>query len=136
MTSLPHLNAALNATSALALALGYVFIRRRRVAAHLTCMLTALCVSALFLTSYLVYHLQVGSVRFQGDGWLRVLYLGILISHIALAVTVLPLAAITLYRAGTGQFHRHRALAHWTLPVWFYVSITGVAVYLMLYRLG
>lgn len=134
--SLPHLNAALNGSAAVALGAGYVFIRRRWIAAHRACMIAALTISAAFLLSYLVYHFQVGSVRYQGEGWIRRVYFTILISHTVLAAAILPLIGATLYRTWKRQFERHGALARWTLPLWMYVSITGVAVYLMLYQLG
>jgi uncharacterized membrane protein YozB (DUF420 family) len=135
LRDLPALNALLNATAALLLATGWVLIRRRRVAAHRACMVAALVCSAAFLTSYLYYHFHVGSVRFQGTGGVRTLYFAILISHTVLAALVPPLALVTLYRALRRRFARHRAIARWTLPVWLYVSVTGVAVYWMLYRM-
>lgn len=134
--TLPHVNAALNGVAALALTGGYLFIRRGRVAAHLACMSTAFAVSALFLVSYLFYHFQVGSVSYEGETWLRPVYFAILISHSVLAALVPPLAIITLYRAWRRQFGRHRALARWTVPVWLYVSVTGILVYLLLYQIG
>ncbi|MFI5397657.1 MAG: DUF420 domain-containing protein [Candidatus Binatia bacterium] len=133
---LPTLNAALNGTSAVLLAFGYRFIRRREIAAHRICMLAAFGVSTLFLISYLTYHYQVGSVRFPGSGWLRGLYLTILATHTLLAALVPPLAIVTLSRAVAERFDKHRRLARWTLPIWLYVSVTGVIVYWMLYHLG
>jgi uncharacterized membrane protein YozB (DUF420 family) len=133
---LPTLNAALNGTSALLLLFGYRFIRRREIAAHRACMIAACAVSALFLISYLTYHYQVGSVRFPGSGWLRGLYLTILASHTLLAAFVPPLAIVTLWRAVAQRFDQHRRLARWTLPIWLYVSVTGVIVYWMLYHLA
>jgi len=132
---LPTLNAGLNATSAVLLLLGYRFIRRRQVAAHRACMLAAFAASSLFLIAYLTYHFQVGSVRFTGTGGLRSVYLTILASHTLLAALVPPLAIITLWRAMRARFDRHRRIARWTLPVWLYVSVTGVVVYWMLYHL-
>ena len=132
---LPTVNAVLNSTSAVLLGFGYHFIRRRQVAAHRACMLAAFAVSVLFLVSYLTYHAHVGSVRFSGTGAVRALYLSILVSHSVLAALVPPLAVLTLYRALRGQVDRHRRLARWTLPIWLYVSVTGVVVYLMLYHL-
>lgn len=132
---LPHLNAALNLAAALFLTFGYGFIRRKNIAAHKACMLSATAVSAAFLTSYLIYHAHAGSVKFTGHGAIRPMYFAILISHTLLAAAVPILVAITLYRALRGQFDRHRAIARWTLPIWLYVSVTGVLVYLMLYRL-
>lgn len=134
--ALPTLNATLNATSAVLLALGYRFIRRRQIAAHRFCMVAAFCVSILFLISYLTYHYQVGSVRFPWTGWVRGLYLTILATHTVLAALVPPLAIITLSRAVRARFDRHRRIARWTLPIWFYVSVTGVVVYWMLYHLA
>ena len=133
---LPTLNAALNGTSAVLLVFGYRFIRRREIRAHRACMLAAFGVSTLFLISYLTYHYQVGSVRFPGSGWLRGLYLTILASHTFLAALVPPLAIVTLWRAVAERFDKHRRLARWTLPIWLYVSITGVIVYWMLYHLA
>jgi uncharacterized membrane protein YozB (DUF420 family) len=132
---LPHLNASLNATSGLLLLAGFFFIRRRRVTAHLVCMVGALCVSALFLVSYLVYHYNYGSVRFTGQGAVRRLYLGILLTHTVLATVIVPLILLTVRRAVRGEFRLHRRLARWTYPLWLYVSATGVIVYLMLYHL-
>ena len=131
---LPTLNAALNATSAILLVTGYSFIRLRRVTAHRACMLLALLASALFLTSYVVYHARVGSIPYRGSGWLRPAYFTILISHTVLAVAIVPLVAITVARALRTDFARHAAIARVTLPIWIYVSITGVVVYLMLYH--
>ena len=130
---LPGLNAVLNSTSALLLVTGWVLIRRRRIAAHQACMTAAFCVSALFLVSYLVYHAKAGSVPYTGTGAARVVYFVILISHIILAAAIVPLALTTLARAWRGHFDRHARLARWTLPIWLYVSVTGVIVYLMLY---
>jgi uncharacterized membrane protein YozB (DUF420 family) len=132
---LPAVNATLNATSALLLVTGYLFIRRRNITAHKICMGSAFTTSTLFLISYLTYHYHAGSVRFTGQGWVRPLYFTILISHTALAVLVVPLAATTLYRAWTEQFKKHVRIARWTLPIWLYVSVTGVIVYWMLYQL-
>jgi uncharacterized membrane protein YozB (DUF420 family) len=132
---LPTLNATLNATSAVLLAAGYAAIRADKLAAHLALMLGACVASTVFLVSYLVYHAQVGSVPFQGTGWIRPVYFAILISHTVLAVAIVPLVLRTLWLAGWKRFAAHRALARWTLPLWFYVSVTGVIVYWMLYRL-
>ena len=132
---LPTLNAVLNACSAALLLWGWRLIRRGRREAHRRVMIAALVSSALFLTSYLVYHAQVGSVRFQRGGAVRTLYFAILISHTILAVCIVPLIAITLTHALRGRFERHRRLARVTLPLWAYVSVTGVVVYWMLYRL-
>jgi len=135
IASLPTLNAFLNATSAVLLVTGYRFIRQRNLRAHRACMLTAFTVSVLFLLSYLTYHYQAGTTRFSGQGWVRLVYFAILISHTALAMLVPFLAVITLFRAVKEQFLRHRRIARWTLPIWLYVSVTGVVVYLMLYHL-
>ena len=132
---LPALNAILNATSAGLLALGYALIRRGRRDAHQQVMQAALACSALFLVSYLTYHAQVGSVRFQGQGPVRTVYFAILISHTILAIVIVPMVLVTFVRARRGRFDRHRAIARVTLPLWAYVSVTGVVVYWMLYRL-
>ena len=131
----PVINAALNGTSAMLLLAGRWQIKRGRMAAHRALMLTAVCTSALFLTSYLYYHWHVGSIPFQGQGWSRPLYFSILISHTILAVTIVPLVLITLSRALRQRFDRHRAIARWTYPLWLYVSVTGVVIYFMLYHL-
>jgi uncharacterized membrane protein YozB (DUF420 family) len=129
------LNASLNATSAVLLTSGFIMIRRRRIQAHRACMLSAFFVSTAFLISYVTYHIRVGNVLFQGQGWIRPIYFTLLISHITLAIVILPLALITLSRALREQFDRHRRIARWTLPLWLYVSVTGVIVYIMLYHL-
>jgi uncharacterized membrane protein YozB (DUF420 family) len=131
---LPALNATLNATSALLLLSGWVGIRRRNIAVHRALMVAALVTSTAFLVSYLVYHAQVGSVRYQGQGWIRRLYFGILSTHTVLAAAIVPLVIITARRAIRRDFVRHRAIARWTLPLWMYVSVTGVVIYYMLYR--
>jgi uncharacterized membrane protein YozB (DUF420 family) len=131
----PTLNAALNASSAVLLVLGYFLIRGRRIEAHKKCMLGAFACSIVFLVSYVIYHLQVGSVRFQGQGWIRPVYFTLLGTHTVLAVTVVPLALVTLARSLKGNFEAHRRVARWTLPVWLYVSATGVIVYFLLYHL-
>lgn len=136
LRDLPTLNALLNALAALLLVVGWLLIRRRRIEAHRRAMLAAFATSALFLASYLVYHFQVGSVRFQGQGAVRAFYFAILLSHTVLAAAVPPLALITLSRALARKFDSHRRIARWTLPIWLYVSITGVVVYWMLYRIG
>lgn len=132
--SLPLANAILNATSTLLLITGYVFIRRKDRVRHRACMLGALTASVLFLISYLVYHYNVGSVRFTGQGWVRTLYFVVLISHTILAVAIPPLAVITLIRAVGGEFAKHKRIARWTFPIWLYVSFTGVVIYVMLYQ--
>jgi uncharacterized membrane protein YozB (DUF420 family) len=135
LTDLPAVNAVLNATSAVLLASGYRFIRQRQIIAHKRCMLAACGTSALFLLSYLTYHYHVGSMPFRGQGWVRPLYFTILISHTILAVVIVPLALLTLFRAWKADFARHVRIARWTLPIWFYVSLTGVIIYVMLYQL-
>ena len=132
---LPALNAGLNSLSAILLITGWFLIRNRKIAAHRAVMIAALVTSALFLTSYLIYHAQVGSVRFEGQGPIRTVYFAILITHTILAAAVPFLAGITVWRAYKGRFDRHRAIARWTLPIWLYVSVTGVVVYLMLYQM-
>jgi uncharacterized membrane protein YozB (DUF420 family) len=132
---LPTVNAVLNALSGILLLVGYVLIRQGRREAHRRTMLAAVACSAVFLVSYLTYHFQVGSVRFQGQGLLRTAYFAILISHTLLAVSILPLVLVTLRHALGGRFDRHRRVARLTLPLWGYVSVTGVVVYWMLYRL-
>ena len=134
--NLPHLNAALNATSAVLLTIGWALIRTKRVAAHRRFMIAAFVTSALFLTSYVIFHSQVGSRPFAGTGVLRTVYFAILIPHVVLAAAVLPLAVITLRRGLRRDDARHRRIARWTLPIWLFVSVTGVLVYVMLYRLG
>lgn len=135
MSELPAVNAILNATSAVFLALGFGCIRRKRVGAHRFYMLGAVAVSALFLVSYLTYHWHAGHKLFAGHGVVRLVYLTILLSHTLLAMVVaLYLAPVTLSRAWRERFDRHRAIARWTLPIWFYVSLTGVIVYFMLYH--
>lgn len=132
---LPSLNALLNASAALLLIAGYALIRQGRKRAHRSVMLAAFSVSVLFLISYLVYHFQAGTVRFQGTGALRTVYLTILATHTVLAAAVPPLAVITLTRGLRARYPAHRRIARWTLPIWLYVSLTGVVVYWMLYRL-
>jgi uncharacterized membrane protein YozB (DUF420 family) len=132
---LPHLNACLNGTSALLLITGYSFIRKRNVAAHRTCQIAALVISLLFLASYLTYHYNHGATRFQGTGIVRTFYFTVLTSHTILAVVIVPLVFLTFYRAFRNEFGRHRRIARITLPIWLYVSITGVIVYLMLYQI-
>jgi uncharacterized membrane protein YozB (DUF420 family) len=128
-------NAVLNATAAVLLVWGYTRIRRRRIAQHRRVMQTAFAVSCLFLVCYLVYHYQVGSVRFPKTGALKTLYLAILGTHTLLAAAVPVLAIITLRRGLSARYDKHRRIARWTLPIWLYVSVTGVVVYLMLYHL-
>ena len=134
---LPIVNASLNCTSALLLTAGYHFIRRKDRLAHQRCMVAAFITSTLFLLSYLIYHFHVlpGSVPFRGVGSIRMVYFFILFTHIVLAATILPLALITLVRASKQKFEQHRRIARWTLPLWLYVSVTGVVIYWMLYEM-
>ncbi|HEX2462614.1 MAG TPA: DUF420 domain-containing protein [Vicinamibacterales bacterium] len=135
ISDLPALNASLNAISAALLTCGWVLIKRGRVEQHRRCMLAAFGTSALFLASYVVYHANIGSRPFQGQGPIRVAYFAILITHVVLAAAILPLSLVTLRRGLTAQYDRHVRIARWTLPIWLYVSITGVIVYVMLYHL-
>jgi uncharacterized membrane protein YozB (DUF420 family) len=135
LSSLPTLNALLNGISGLFLIAGYILIRQRKIRAHRACMLGAFTTSTLFLVSYLIYHYNVGSVSFTGTGVIRFVYFTILITHVVLAVVILPLALITLVHALREKFDRHARIARWTLPLWLYVSVTGVVVYVMLYQL-
>ncbi len=135
VSALPALNATLNGASAVLLAAGYGFIRRRRVAAHVACMLAAFGVSTLFLVSYVVYHWHAGSRPFTGQGWIRPVYFALLLTHIVLAAAIVPLALTTIWRGASAQLGRHVRIARWTLPIWLYVSVTGVAIFWMLYRL-
>jgi putative membrane protein len=132
---LPALNASLNALASVFLVTGWVLIRQNKRGAHRVCMLAACAVSATFLTSYLIYHFNVGSVPFQKQGLIRTVYLTILFTHIVLAMVIVPLIFMSLSRALSARFDRHRRIARWTLPLWLYVSATGVIVYLMLYRM-
>lgn len=135
LQSLPPINAALNSLSALLLLCALYLIRRRRAHAHHRVMLGACLTSALFLVSYLVYHAQHGTTHFVAPPRVRSMYLGILLSHTVLAALTLPLVAMSLYRAFRGQYHRHKRISRFTLPIWLYVSVTGVIIYLMLYQL-
>jgi len=135
VSALPTVNAVLNGTSALLLVTGYLLIRRRRVGAHKACMVTAFATSTVFLASYLSLRYYAGMTTFTGQGWVRPVYFTILTSHTILAALIVPLALVTLARALRARFDRHVRIARWTLPVWLYVSVTGVVVYLMLYRL-
>jgi uncharacterized membrane protein YozB (DUF420 family) len=131
----PAIDATLNGISAVLLFTGWMFIKRGRMAAHRACMLAAVVSSSLFLGCYLYYHFHVGSVHFQGHGIWRPIYFAILISHVTLAIVIVPMVIITLSRALRERFDRHRAIAIWTFPLWMYVSVTGVIVYAMLYHL-
>jgi putative membrane protein len=132
---LPTFDAVMNSLSAVLLGTGYVFIRRKAIAAHRFCMLAAFACSTLFLVGYLTYHIQVGTTRYTGTGAMRTVYFAILGTHTVLAAAVVPLVVITLFRALRERFDKHRAIARWTLPIWMYVSVTGVIVYLMLYKI-
>jgi len=133
--SLAPLNAILNSTAAILLLAGFYFIKHQRIRAHRLCMISAICVSAAFLTSYLIFHYEVGDILFTGQGWIRPVYFLILIPHVILAGLIVPLVLITLYLALLARFMSHRRIARWTWPLWIYVSVTGVIVYLMLYQL-
>jgi uncharacterized membrane protein YozB (DUF420 family) len=134
-STLPALNATLNGLSTVLLVAGYVFIRRGDRTNHKRCMLGALTTSALFLTSYVIYHLEAGSRPFEGEGVIRLVYFSILLTHVVLAAAIVPLVLVTAARGLRSQFGRHVAIARWTLPLWLYVSVTGVVIYLMLYEL-
>ena len=135
ISTLPSLNAALNTISAFLLTLGYIFIRQRAIKAHTMCMVSACVSSTLFLISYITYHAHHGVTHFTGEGISRFIYFAILTSHTILAVVIAPLAIVTLYRGLRGRFAKHVAIARVTLPIWLYVSVTGVLVYWMLYHL-
>jgi uncharacterized membrane protein YozB (DUF420 family) len=134
-TIFPAINATLNGTSAVLLISGRTLIARGRVAAHRTVMITAFCTSTLFLISYLYYHAHVGSVHFRGTGWSRPIYFTILGTHTILAIVIVPLILITLNRGLKQRYPQHRRIARWTFPLWLYVSVTGVVIYIMLYHL-
>jgi uncharacterized membrane protein YozB (DUF420 family) len=134
LTDLPGVNAILNGTAAALLIIGWVLIRRRRIESHRKVMLAAFTVSCLFLVSYLVYHFNVGSVRFTRQGTIRTVYFSVLLTHTVLAAAVPFLAIVTLRRGLAARYDRHRSIARWTLPIWLYVSVTGVVIYWMLYR--
>jgi len=134
LTDLPALNAALNTTSTLLLLAGYVCIRRQQRVAHRNCMLAACVTSLAFLTSYLIYHAQVGHTRFTEPAWFRPFYLGLLFTHLVGAIAIVPLVLLTLWRALRGRFEQHRRVARWTWPLWLYVSVTGVLIYWLLYH--
>jgi putative membrane protein len=135
VSGLPTVNAILNGASAVLLVAGFVFIRRRQIVPHFACMLGAFAVSAMFLVSYVVYHYHAGSRAFTGQGLVRQVYFVLLITHVVLAAVILPLALTTIWRGLRAQFTRHVRVARWTLPIWLYVSVTGVLIYWMLYRL-
>jgi putative membrane protein len=135
MFSHAALNATLNGTSAILLTCGYVAIRARKIAVHKAFMIAAFLTSTVFLVSYLAYHYRVGHVAFQGQGWIRPVYFTLLLTHTVLAAVIVPMIIITLRRAWLERFDRHRIIARWTLPLWLYVSVTGVIVYLMVYQI-
>lgn len=132
---LPALNATLNSISAMLLLFGYYFIKRKEIERHRLCMGLAFLTSCLFLTSYVIYHLNAGSVPFTGEGWIRTLYFAILLTHIPLAALVPVMAIVAIYRAWRKDFAGHRRIARWTWPIWMYVSVTGVVIYIMLYEM-
>jgi uncharacterized membrane protein YozB (DUF420 family) len=135
MLSQPALNATLNGTSAVLLAAGYVAIRSGKVSVHKNFMISAFLVSCVFLVSYVIYHVRIHEViHFQGQGWIRPVYFTLLTSHTILAIVIVPLVLITLRRAWLQRFDKHQIIARWTLPLWFYVSVTGVIVYLLVYK--
>ena len=136
ISDLPTVNASLNSVSAVLLIVGYLFIRQKKIAAHKKCMFAAFAVSVLFLISYVIYHANAGSTPFTKQGWIRPVYFTILISHIILAFLIVPLAIRTLYLAWRERFEQHRRIAKITFPIWLYVSITGVLIYLMLYQMS
>ena len=135
ISDLPTVNASLNSVSAIFLIVGYIFIRQKKIAAHKNCMLAAFSVSVLFLISYVIYHANAGSTPFTKQGWIRPVYFTILISHIILAFLIVPLSLRTLYLAWRERFEQHRRIAKITFPIWLYVSVTGVIIYLMLYQM-
>jgi putative membrane protein len=135
MFSHAALNASLNGVSAILLAGGYAAIRSGKVAVHKRFMISAFAVSSTFLVSYLIYHYRVGHVAFQGQGWIRPVYFVLLLTHTVLAIVIVPMILVTLRRAWLERFDRHRIIARWTLPLWLYVSVTGVIVYLMVYQI-
>jgi len=135
VSDLPAVNATLNAVAAVLLATGWILIRRGRFRAHRAVMITAFCTSVLFLISYLTYHAHIGSKHFPGTGAIRVVYFTILLTHTVLAAAIVPLVLVTLSRGLSARYDRHRAIARWTLPLWMYVSVTGVVVYYMLYQM-
>jgi uncharacterized membrane protein YozB (DUF420 family) len=135
MFSQAALNASLNGTSAILLACGYAAIRTGKIKVHKAFMIAAFAVSTVFLISYLIYHYRVGHVVFQGQGWIRPVYFALLLSHTVLAIVIVPMILVTLRRAWLEKFDKHRVIARWTLPLWFYVSVTGVIVYILLYQI-
>jgi uncharacterized membrane protein YozB (DUF420 family) len=134
MFSQAALNASLNGTSAILLACGYAAIKNGKMKVHKAFMVAAFAVSTVFLISYLIYHYRVGHVAFHGQGWIRPVYFALLLSHTVLAIVIVPMILVTLRRAWLQKFDKHRRIARWTLPLWFYVSVTGVIVYILLYQ--
>ena len=134
IADLATVNAGLNATAAVLIGTGFYFIKRKNIQRHKICMIAATLVSAVFLTSYLIYHYNVGSVRFTKQGWIRNVYFPLLLTHTVLAAVALPMVLRTVFLAAKGRFRNHVRIARWTFPIWMYVSVTGVIVYLMLYR--
>jgi len=134
ITDLATVNAGLNATAAVLIGTGFYFIKQKNVRAHKACMVSAVVVSSLFLTSYLIYHYNIGSVTFTKQGWIRDVYFPLLLTHTVLAAVTLPMVLRTVFLAAKGRFARHVRIAKWTFPIWMYVSVTGVVVYLLLYH--
>jgi putative membrane protein len=134
MFSQAALNASLNGISAILLVSGYAAIRNGQIKVHKAFMISAFAVSTVFLASYLIYHYRVGHVVFEGQGWIRPVYFALLLSHTVLAIVIVPMILVTLRRAWLEKFDKHRIIARWTLPLWFYVSVTGVIVYILLYQ--
>jgi putative membrane protein len=135
LSDLPAVNATLNASSAILLTLGYIFIRRKKIIAHRNCMIAAFCTSTVFLTCYLIYHFNVPRTTFSNPPWFRPIYLGILLTHTLLAVVILPMILMTLSRGLKARYESHRIIARWTWPLWMYVSATGVLIYFLLYQI-
>src|SRR6516225_12486289 len=135
ISDLATVNATLNGTASILIGSGFYFIKQKDIRAHKVCMVSAVVVSAVFLTSYLIYHYNVGSVRFTKQGWIRDVYFPLLLTHTILAAVVVPMVLRTVFLAGKGRFRNHVRAAKWTFPVWMYVSVTGVVVYLLLYHL-
>jgi uncharacterized membrane protein YozB (DUF420 family) len=134
ISDLATVNATLNGTAAILIGSGFYFIKQKNIRAHKVCMVSAVIVSAIFLTSYLIYHYNVGNVRFTKQGWIRDVYFPLLLTHTVLAVVVLPMVLRTVFLAAKRRFPSHVRIARWTFPVWMYVSVTGVVVYLLLYH--
>lgn len=135
LSDLPMLNACLNSFSTIFLTLGYIFIRQKKTIAHRNCMVAAFCISVAFLTSYLIYHFNVPRTNFDKEHWFRPIYLVILLTHTVLAVVIVPMILLTLHRAVKARYELHKKIARWTWPLWMYVSVTGVLIYLLLYQI-